>query len=99
MNGGIHDAVNLAGCLAKVWQGAAPATELDRYVRQRRGVTIEHVEKATVENKRNLEARDPEDQKQFRDKMRRILADPADTRAYVMKLSMVASLHRAAAIQ
>ena len=99
MNGGIHDAVNLAGCLAKVWRGAAPATELDRYVRQRRGVTIEHVEKATVENKRNLEARDPEDQKQFREKMRRILADPADTRTYVMKLSMVASLQRAAEIQ
>lgn len=98
MNGGIHDAVNLAGRLTQVWRGAAPPTELDRYVRQRRGVTIDYVEKATVENKRNLEARDSHDQKQFREKMRRILADPAETRAYVMKLSMMASVQRAAQI-
>jgi hypothetical protein len=61
-------------------------------------VTIEYVEKATVENKRNLEARDSHDQKQFRGKMRRILAEPAETRAYVMKLSMMASVQRAAQI-
>ena len=51
-----------------------------------------------MENKRNLEARDSHDQKQFRKKMQRILADPAETRAYVMKLSMMASVQRAAQI-
>ena len=95
MNGGIHDAVNLAGRLAAVWRGSAPCSDLDRYERQRRGVTIEHVEKATVENKRNLEARDADGQKQFRDRMRRITTDPVETRAYVMKLSMLASVRRA----
>ena len=31
MNGGIHDAVNLAARLAAVWHGEAPEAELDRY--------------------------------------------------------------------
>jgi 3-(3-hydroxy-phenyl)propionate hydroxylase len=99
MNGGIHDAVNLAGRLAAVWRGGAPASELDRYDRQRRGVTIEYVEKATVENKRNLEARNVNDRTQFRDNMRRIAADPMEARSHVMKLSMIASLDRASQIE
>jgi 3-(3-hydroxy-phenyl)propionate hydroxylase len=99
MNGGIHDAVNLAGRLAAIWRGGAPASELDRYDRQRRGVTIEYVEKATVENKRNLEARNVNDRTQFRDNMRRIAADPMEARSHVMKLSMIVSLDRASQIE
>src|ERR1700759_5768062 len=36
MNGGIHDAVNLADRLIKVWNGEAPEGELDRFDKQRR---------------------------------------------------------------
>jgi 2-polyprenyl-6-methoxyphenol hydroxylase-like FAD-dependent oxidoreductase len=36
MNGGIHDAINLAEKLAEVWFGRAEASLLDRYTRQRR---------------------------------------------------------------
>ena len=45
MNGGIHDAVNLTTRLAEVCSGAAPEAELDRYERQRRAITLEHIEK------------------------------------------------------
>ena len=42
MNGGIHDAVNLATRLAAVWRGEAPEAELDRFDKQRRLVTLEY---------------------------------------------------------
>jgi 3-(3-hydroxy-phenyl)propionate hydroxylase len=96
MNGGIHDAVNLAARLARVWHGEMPEKELDRYDRQRRLVTLEHVQTQTIRNKRNLEARTPEEQSRFRDEMRDIASDPERTRVFLLNVSMIASLRRAA---
>jgi 3-(3-hydroxy-phenyl)propionate hydroxylase len=96
MNGGIHDAINLSGRLARVWRGDAPAAELDRYDRQRRLVTLEYVQKHTIQNKRNLETADPAEQARFRAEMRAIAADPTRTRDYLLRISMIASLRRAA---
>jgi 3-(3-hydroxy-phenyl)propionate hydroxylase len=91
MNGGIHDAVNLAARLAKVWRGQAPEAELDRFDKQRRLVTLEYIQKTTIQNKKNLES--PGDE--FRQSLRAIAADPARTRDYLMRVSMIASLARA----
>ena len=44
MNGGIHDAMNLTPRLAAAWNASAPDAELDRYERQRRAITLEHIE-------------------------------------------------------
>jgi 3-(3-hydroxy-phenyl)propionate hydroxylase len=96
MNGGVHDAVNLAERLVRVWRGEADASELDRFDRQRRLVTLEYVQKHTIQNKRNLEARDPDEQARFRDEMRKIAGDAALTRDYLLRVSMMASLTRAA---
>ena len=60
MNGGIHDAINLTARLAAVWNGAAAAAELDRYEKQRRGVTLEYIETQSIANKRNLECANPD---------------------------------------
>jgi 3-(3-hydroxy-phenyl)propionate hydroxylase len=91
MNGGIHDAVNLAARLAKVWRGEASEAELDRFDKQRRLVTLEAIQKTTIQNKKNLEA--PGDE--FRQSLQAIAADPARTRDYLLRVSMIASLHRA----
>ena len=91
MNGGIHDAINLTERLADVWRGNKPETELDRFELQRRLVTKEYVERQSIQNKRNLEAADNE----FRDFLRRTAADPALTRDYLLKVSMIGSLRRA----
>jgi len=96
MNGGIHDAINLAERLARVWRGEAPDAGLDRYDKQRRLVTLEYVQKHTIQNKRNLETTDPAEQARFRTELRAIAADPAKTRDYLMRISMIASLKRAA---
>jgi 3-(3-hydroxy-phenyl)propionate hydroxylase len=91
MNGGIHDAVNLAARLAPVWHGKAPETELDRYDKQRRLVTLEYIQKYTIQNKKNLESSGEE----FGQSLRAIAADPARTREYLLRVSMIASLQRA----
>jgi 3-(3-hydroxy-phenyl)propionate hydroxylase len=91
MNGGIHDAINLTERLAQVWRGAKPDAELDRFDLQRRLVTKEHVERQSIQNKRNLEADDNE----FRDLLQQTAADPVLTREYLVKVSMIGSLRRA----
>jgi 3-(3-hydroxy-phenyl)propionate hydroxylase len=96
MNGGIHDAVNLTHRLARVWHGEYPDQELDRYDLQRRLITLEYVQKHTIQNKRNLEARDPGDRDRFRREMRSILSDAQKTHDFLERVSMIASLKRAA---
>jgi len=96
MNGGVHDAVNLADRLARIWHGDSRVEDLDGYDRQRRGVTLEYVQKHTIQNKRNLEARDPRDRARFRDELRAIAADPRLAHDYLQRVSMIASLKRAA---
>jgi 3-(3-hydroxy-phenyl)propionate hydroxylase len=96
MNGGIHDAINLTDRLARVWRHEADDASLDRYDRQRRLVTLEYVQKHTIQNKRNLETTDPAEQARFRAELQKIAADPALTRDYLLRISMIASLKRAA---
>lgn len=96
MNGGIHDAINLTDRLARVWHGECPDRELDRYDRQRRLITLEYVQKHTIQNKRNLEARNRDDRDRFRSEMRSILLDAQKTHDYLERVSMIASLKRAA---
>ena len=59
MNGGIHDAVNLADKLADVWFGRADGGVLDRYTRQRRKAQVDYVQAQTIQNKKSLEEKDP----------------------------------------
>jgi 2-polyprenyl-6-methoxyphenol hydroxylase-like FAD-dependent oxidoreductase len=90
MNGGIHDAVNLASRLAAVWHGEK-TEEIDRYDKQRRGVTLEYIQKYTIQNKKNLESSGDE----FGASLKAIKADAARTREYLLRVSMIASLTRA----
>ena len=92
MNGGIHDAVNLAGRLAEVWHGRKAEDELDRYDRQRRLVTLEYIEQQSIQNKRNLESTGSE----FKERLAEIASADSRTYDYLLRVSMVASLRRAA---
>jgi 3-(3-hydroxy-phenyl)propionate hydroxylase len=91
MNGGIHDAINLTSRMVEVWHGARADTELEGYDRQRRLVTLEYIEKQSIQNKRNLES----DGTEFRRTLRDIVADKAEAYAYLLRVSMIASLRRA----
>jgi 3-(3-hydroxy-phenyl)propionate hydroxylase len=91
MNGGIHDAVNLTSRLIEVWSGTKGESELERYDRQRRQVTLEYIEKQSIQNKRNLES----DGTEFGRSLAEIASDKARAREYLLRVSMIASLRRA----
>jgi 3-(3-hydroxy-phenyl)propionate hydroxylase len=98
MNSGIHDAVSLADSLLRVLDGESEAA-LDRYVRQRRHVATAHVQTATIANKRNMEQRDPEQRRKYRDEMRRTGEDAVLAKQFLMRTSLIESLRDAARIQ
>jgi 3-(3-hydroxy-phenyl)propionate hydroxylase len=98
LNSGIHDAVNLADKLAKVWRGEAGEALLDLYVRQRRAATIEQVQAMSIRNKRLLEERDPEVQKKRMEELVAIAADPQRARAHLLESSMISGLKKSEAI-
>ena len=91
MNGGIHDAINLTSRMVDVWHETTADAELEGYDRQRRLVTLEYIEKQSIQNKRNLES----DGTEFRRALREIAAEKAETYAYLLRVSMIASLRRA----
>jgi 3-(3-hydroxy-phenyl)propionate hydroxylase len=99
LNSGIHDAVNLAEKLAKVWLGEADDSLLDHYVRQRRAATVEHVQAMSIRNKRLLEERDPRIHRSRMEELVAIAEDPRRARAHLLESSMIAGLRKAAAIQ
>jgi 3-(3-hydroxy-phenyl)propionate hydroxylase len=98
MNGGIHDAVNLAEKLAKVLRREADDREFDRYDAQRRPIAVEYVQATTLRNKALLEERDPAARRKRHDDLARTAADPAKAREFLLQSSMITALKRAAAL-
>jgi len=98
MNGGIQDAFNLADKLKAIWAGADDRL-LDRYDRQRRTVAVEAVQQQTHRNQQIISERDPETRKKSLDAMRKVAADKASAREYMLRSSMIASMRRAAEIE
>src|SRR4051812_10900147 len=94
MNGGIHDAFNLAEKLAAVLRGEKSEAELERYERQRRPIALEYVNTVTIANKRNLEMRDAGEQRRWRTELERATSDRAAERELMLRISMIASLRK-----
>jgi 3-(3-hydroxy-phenyl)propionate hydroxylase len=95
MNGGIHDAFSLSEKLVSVIKHGADHAILDRYEAERRPVALEYVNTITIANKRNLEAKDPEQHRRWREEMTRIAADRKLAREYLLRISMIQSLRNA----
>src|SRR5262249_21348846 len=81
-NGGRTDAITPPGRLIEAWHGRDGG--LERYDRQRRLVTLEYIEKQSIENKRNLES----DGSEFARTLAAIAADQARTRDYLLRVAM-----------
>ncbi len=91
MNGGIHDAVNIADKLVAVLDGADPSL-LGRYERQRRKVALETVQAQALRNRSIMNERDPAKRQAYYDDLRATAEDPARARAYLLRSSMIQSL-------
>jgi 3-(3-hydroxy-phenyl)propionate hydroxylase len=98
LNGGIHDAVNLAEKLASVWKGEADDGLLDLFDRQRRITNKEFIQAQTIQNKKNLEEKDMAARQKRMDELKRMSDDPKHARAFMMRTSLIASVKRASEI-
>lgn len=98
MNFGFHDAFNLAEKLARIWFEGAGQDLLGLYDRQRRTVAIEYLQAQSIQNKKNLEEKDPEIRKIHLDEMRQIAADRDRQRNFLMRAAMIDSIRRSATI-
>ncbi len=99
MNGGIHDAINLAGKLADIRFGRAGPEVLDRYTRQRRKAQTDFVQAQTIQNKKSLEERDPVIRRKHLDELRRISEDVELHKQFLYRSSLFDSLRSANAVQ
>ena len=99
LNSGIHDAVNLADKLGRVWRGEGGEELLELYVRQRRAATVEAVQAMSIRNKRLLEERDPKVQRARMQELVETASDPARARAHLLDSSMISGLRRSQEIQ
>ncbi len=97
LNGGIHDAYNLASTIVEIMRGA-PLELLGRYERQRRKVALDVVQQTTLRNRAILNTRDPAARAAYYDDLRRTVADPVLHKDYLMRTSMISSLRDVARI-
>lgn len=98
MNFGFHDAFNLTDKLRRVWFEGASEELFDLYDRQRRKVAEEYLQRQTIENKKNIEQKDPAERAEFYQELRAIAADRQRLRAYLRRVAMIDGYRRSLAI-
>ena len=89
MNGGIHDAINLAEKLIMMDNGDAGDEVLDLYDRQRRIICKKFVQEQTIANKRAIEAADSEAHKKQQATYMEAAANPELAKPFLMRTSMI----------
>ena len=92
LNGGIQDAMNLAEKLILVWKGDAEEEMLDMYDTERRTFAVEFVQEQSIQNKKRLEAKNPESRAAFLKSLRETANDPKRARQFLLKSSMIEAM-------
>ena len=98
LNGGIHDAFELAAALDTALAGGAHAPLLDRYDRRRRPVARDEIMAQADRNRSRMRERDPARRRELLAGLQAITADPTRLRAHLRRTSMIEGLERAALV-
>ncbi|MEO1686630.1 MAG: FAD-dependent monooxygenase [Pseudomonadota bacterium] len=100
MNGGVHDAVNLARKLVRVLtEGADMDAMLDHYAAQRKAIAEEYVQAHTHQNKQAIAETDPAKRAATLADMKAIAATPERLLAHVRKGAMIDAVARSMAVE
>ena len=99
LNGGVHDAINLAEKLIAVIRKGEPDSLLDRYERQRRPVVAEAIIAQSDANRRRMRELDPEKRRASLKGLQEICADRDKLYKHMLNTSMISGLRQAAAVQ
>ena len=98
MNGGVHDAFNLAEKLAAVALGRADKSLLDLYDLQRRPIAREQILALSDSNRARMREKDDTKRRAMLADMQALIADRSRLKAHLMKTSMIEGLRQAAQI-
>ena len=96
LNGGLHDAFELAAALARTLAGEAAALEL--YDRRRRPIARDEIMAQADRNRARMRERDPARRREMLAELQALAADPVRCKAHLMRTSMIDGLRKAAAI-
>ena len=89
MNGGLHDAFNLADKLVRITrQGQDHVPLFEQYDRQRRRIAVDFIQRHTIDNKKLMEAKDPDAQRKRQQALMAAAADPQRAREFIMERAM-----------
>jgi 2-polyprenyl-6-methoxyphenol hydroxylase-like FAD-dependent oxidoreductase len=98
LNGGIHDAFELAQALGAVLREGAREDRLDLYDRRRHTVAREDVISQADRNRARMRERDPERRREILKGLQAVTADCGRMHDHLVRSSMIEGLRRAAAI-
>jgi 2-polyprenyl-6-methoxyphenol hydroxylase-like FAD-dependent oxidoreductase len=99
MNGGVHDAFNLADKLIAIANGADANSLLDHYTRQRRSAAIDDIHSTSDANYRRHRESDPAKRREALRDMQAMIADRDKHRAFLMDNALLNSYRRSEALQ
>lgn len=97
LNGGVHDAFELATALTSVADGG-PRDLLARYTRRRRSAAIEDVHATSDANYKRHREKDPAKRRELLRELQAIAADPDRHRAFLLDNSLINSWRRSSAL-
>jgi 3-(3-hydroxy-phenyl)propionate hydroxylase len=96
MNGGIHDGLNLAEKLVRIWRGEGDWQALfAQYDRQRRPAAQKFVQAQSIQNKELLQEKDPAKRRARLDALAAVASDAARCREYLLRSSLIAMVREA----
>jgi 3-(3-hydroxy-phenyl)propionate hydroxylase len=98
MNGGIHDAFNLADKLNSVLKGEGIEL-LKRYERQRRPIAIKHVIEQSAKNRARMQEKDMDKRLVTLKELQRKSSDKKLALNYLMETSMISGLKESLSIE
>ena len=97
MNGGIHDAFELACTLLEIRDGASLEL-LDRYERRRLPIARDDIQRQADANRARMQARDATARRAALNALQAVVADPVAAREHLLRSSMITGLRAAARV-
>ncbi len=98
MNGGIHDGLNIAEKLVRIWRGEGELELLAQYDRQRRPMAKKFVQAQSIQNKELLQEKNMTERRRRLDALARVAGDAKACHDYLLKSSLIAMVREANAV-
>ena len=98
LNGGVHDAFELAAALVDMLRHGAPLKRLDLYDRKRRPIARDQIIAQADRNRARMREKDPEKRREMLADLQAIVNDRQRLHAYLLRSSMIEGLRQSQAI-